>query len=287
MTFNFTSATRPADDSTRPALWFLFRGFRLLVCRGEIPEWLSPEDAGLSLIRRQFLGLLNGSLQSIPCYCGELSDDAVLPDGCTLENLRALYATLEEPVFWLAGRAVQIVDWDRNHQFCGHCGQHTIQHANERAKICPDCGLTSYPRLSPAVIVRVQRTTRAGPQILLARAKRFPSTTMYSVLAGFVEPGETLEECVQREIFEETGLTVENIRYFGSQPWPFPNSLMIAFTADYAAGALMADPHELEEAGWFSVDALPLVPPPPSIANRLITAWREEVAREATEPGRD
>lgn len=285
MSFSFTPATRPPDTSAnRPALWFLFRGFRLLTCRGEMPRLSSPDESGLSLVRHQFLGYLNDAFQSVPCYCGELDDDTVLPDGCALENLRALYAGLDETIFWLAGRAVQIVDWDRNHQYCGRCGRSTISHVSERAKVCPECGLTSYPRLSPAVIVRVQQMTPNGSQILLARAKRFPSTTMFSVLAGFVEPGETLEECVQREILEETGISVRNICYFGSQPWPFPNSLMIAFTADYAGGVLAADPHELEEAGWFSADALPLVPPPPSIANRLISTWREANARETSAP---
>lgn len=283
MSSGFIPAIQPPEDSdTRLALWFLFRGFRLLLCRGELPCLTSPDEAGLSLARRQFLGYLNDGSQAVPCYCGELEDDAVLPDGCTLENLRALYATLDETIFWLAGRAVQIVDWDRNHQYCGRCGRRTIPHASERAKVCPDCELTNYPRLSPAVIVRVQRMTPDGPEILLARAKRFPSTTMFSVLAGFVETGETLEECVEREIFEETGISVRNIHYFGSQPWPFPNSLMVAFTADYADGTLTADPQELEEAAWFSADALPLVPSPPSIANRLISTWHESTTREST-----
>lgn len=283
MSSGFIPGIQPSEDFTvRPALWFLFRGFRLLVSRGELPRLTSPDKAGLSLVRRQFLGYLNDESQAMPCYCGELEDDAVLPDGYTLENLRALYATLDETLFWLAGRAVQIVDWDRNHQYCGRCGRRTIPHASERAKVCPECKLASYPRLSPAVIVRVQRMTPDGSEILLARAKRFPSTTMFSVLAGFVEPGETLEECVEREVFEETGISVRNIQYFGSQPWPFPNSLMVAFTADYADGILTADPQELEEAAWFSANALPLVPSPPSIASRLIWTWRESIAREST-----
>jgi NAD+ diphosphatase len=188
------------------------------------------------------------------------------------ENLRPLYFTLDETTFWLAGRAVQIVEWDRTHQYCGRCGRTTIDQTLDRAKICPNCGLTNYPRLAPAVIVRVQRSTPTGPEVLLARAQRFP-TSMFSVLAGFVEPGETLEECVQREILEEVGLSVKNVAYFGSQPWPFPHSLMIAFTADYDQGEIVVEPNEIAEAAWFASGALPNIPPPPSIANRLITTW--------------
>ena len=136
---------------------------------------------------------------------------------------------------------------------------------DERAKRCPACGLVNYPRLSPAVIVAVIK----GDQILLARNKRFRAP-FYSVLAGFVEPGETLEQCVQREIHEEVGLSVKNIRYFGSQPWPFPNSLMIGFVADYAGGEIAVDNSELMEAGWFSAESLPVLPSPISIAWQLI-----------------
>jgi NAD+ diphosphatase len=128
----------------------------------------------------------------------------------------------------------------------------------------------------------VERRDAAGRRILLARAQRFP-TAMFSVLAGFVEPGETLEECVQREILEEVGLRVKNIRYFGSQPWPFPHSLMIAFVAEHEAGEIVVDPGELAEASWFAAEALPVIPPPPSIANRLITAWL--AADDASEHG--
>jgi NAD+ diphosphatase len=209
------------------------------------------------------------------CFSGEVADETPAPQGMAFENLRALYLRLPETLFWLAGRAVQIVDWDRTHQFCGRCGSPTQNQIHDRSKACPVCGLTNYPRLAPAVIVRVERRDEGGRRILLARAQRFP-TAMFSVLAGFVEPGETLEECVQREILEEVGLRVKNIRYFGSQPWPFPHSLMIAFVAEYEAGEIVVEPGELAEADWFAADTLPAIPPPPSIANRLIVAWHEE-----------
>ena len=144
---------------------------------------------------------------------------------------------------------------------------------SERAQVCPQCGLTAFPRLSPAIIVCIRR----GEQILLARNHRFPPGR-FSVLAGFVEPGETLEEAVAREVREEVGIRVRDIRYFGSQPWPFPNSLMLGFTAEYAEGELVVDESELAEAHWFTRDNLPDLPPPISIARRLIEDFLEPSA---------
>lgn len=260
-------------------MWFLFKGHRLLVRQGQVPALSSPDEIGLMPARARYLGYLTDGTEQIACYCGDLDEATDAPPDFAFEGLRPLYGRLDETTFWLAGRAIQIVDWERTHQFCGRCGHQTVDHERERSKVCPNCGLTSYPRLAPAIIVRVQRQTDGGPEILLARAQRFPGT-MFSVLAGFVEPGETLEECVRREVFEETGILLDTIRYFGSQPWPFPHSLMIAFTAEYAAGTLTIDPLELAEAGWYSATTLPTYPPPPSIANRLIVAWLEETRRD-------
>ena len=137
---------------------------------------------------------------------------------------RLFFGELDEELVWIAGQANQLVDWNRSHQFCGKCGRQTEDGHDERAKVCPRCRLINYPRVSPAIIVAVVK----NDQILLANNMRFKSR-YYSVLAGFVEPGETLEECVAREIKEEVGISVKNIRYFASQPWPFPNSLMVGF----------------------------------------------------------
>jgi NAD+ diphosphatase len=279
----FYPAVLPPTGPAEPALWFLFRGTRLLVGgagRADVPLIASPADLGLSVVRWQYLGRLEDARGLTHCFSGEVADETPPPPGMAFENLRALYPRLLETLFWLAGRAVQIVDWDRTHQFCGRCGSPTQNQIHDRSKACPVCGLTNYPRLAPAVIVRVERRDEGGRRILLARAKRFP-TAMFSVLAGFVEPGETLEECVQREILEEVGLRVKNIRYFGSQPWPFPHSLMIAFEAEHEAGEIVVDPGELAEADWFAADALPAIPPPPSIANRLITAWRAKTGNDS------
>jgi NAD+ diphosphatase len=170
---------------------------------------------------------------------------------------------------------VQIVEWDRTHRFCGRCGIPVQEMPFERAKKCPQCDLTSYPRLAPAIIVSIERANPSGKELLLAHNHRHPAG-FYSVLAGFVEPGESLEECVKREIREEVGIEVKNIRYFGSQPWPFPNSLMIAFTSEYASGDIVLEEDELDDAAWFVAGALPPVPPPISIARQLIEHFVEK-----------
>lgn len=187
------------------------------------------------------------------------------------ENLRSVFSLLPEEHLELANRAIQIVEWDRDHQFCSRCRAATEIQDGERSRKCPRCGLIAYPRLSPAVIVLVER----GDEILLARSPHF-LPGVYSTLAGFVEPGETLEQTVAREIEEEVGVRVRDVRYFGSQPWPFPNSLMIGFRARYAGGDLMLDPDEIEDAGWFRADTLPKLPSPISIARALIEAFLAE-----------
>jgi len=172
-----------------------------------------------------------------------------------------------------AGRAVQLVAWGRTHRYCGRCGQETEAVAGDRSMRCTGCGLLAYPRLAPAVIALVHRTAPDGEEeALLARGVQF-ALPMFSCLAGFVEPGETLEGAVQREVLEEVGVRVDDVRYQGSQPWPFPHSLMIGFFARWVEGELVPDPTEIAEAGWFRRDALPSIPPSISIARRLIDTW--------------
>ncbi|MEO0771469.1 MAG: NAD(+) diphosphatase, partial [Cyanobacteria bacterium J06649_4] len=209
----------------------------------------------------QFLGYLDG----VPCVAVALPKSAAIPAGLSLENLRSLYGALPDDLFAIAARAVQIMEWDRTHQYCGHCATPMTQLPNERVKRCPACHHRQYPQLSPAVIMLIHK----GNEILLARAPRFRQG-MYSVLAGFVEPGESLEETVAREVREEVGIEIKNIRYFGSQPWPFPKSLMLGFVAEYAGGELTPDEAEIEAAAWFTKENLPPVPGPLSIARKLI-----------------
>lgn len=257
--FNF-----PATESPR-SLWFVFHEGRLLTKAGDegqlIPHTRDLAKFDISPIRKQYLGELNG----FPCYAGELAHNHTVSDGISFENVRKLFGLLEEELIWVAGRANQLVDWNQSHQFCGRCGHAAEDKPNERAKICPECSLINYPRVSPAIIVAVIKDN----QILLGRNRHFKGG-FYSVLAGFAEPGESLEECVAREVNEEVGIAVKNIRYFGSQPWPFPNSLMVGFIADYAGGRINVDNSEIIEAAWYSAGDLPPIPPKISIARQLI-----------------
>jgi len=256
---------RPSNESNDD-LWFVYHHHQLLV-KKTTNGYFVPSKGDLAdfvpvLIRQQFIGLLDG----IPCYTAEISIESHVSGNFVLKNLRELFfGQLDEELVWIAGQANQLVDWNRSHQFCGKCGRQTEDGQDERAKVCPRCRLVNYPRVSPAVIVAVIKKNK----ILLANNMRFKSK-YYSVLAGFVEPGENLEECVAREIKEEVGILVNNIRYFASQPWPFPNSLMVAFLADYAGGEIEVDNTEIREAGWFTADNLPSIPPRITIARQLI-----------------
>jgi NAD+ diphosphatase len=264
----------PPDDEHAPAHWFVFQDDKLLVRPAgdavSLPLVADVTELGVTLLRALYLGYLHETPgRRIDCYAAEIALDSPLPDGMTAEGLRQVYTGLGETLWTLAGRAVQIVTWDRTHQYCGQCGTPSETLPHERAKRCPRCGLITYPRLSPAIIIAVVRRTEDGPRLLLARNHRFP-TGRYSVLAGYVEPGETLEECARREVLEEVGVQIANVRYFGSQPWPFPNSLMIGFTAEYVGGELTLEEAEIADARWFAANALPEVPPKMTIARRLI-----------------
>lgn len=185
--------------------------------------------------------------------------------GQRFAGLRSLFSAMPGESLAIALRANQLLEWDRTHQHCGACGTPTVREARERARRCPACALSAYPRISPAMMCLVTR----GKEILLARNVNFPAGR-FSALAGFLEAGESIEEALHREVREEVGVQVKNLRYFASQSWPFPNSLMIAFTAEYAGGELKPDGHEITEAAWFSATHLPQLPPSVSIARALI-----------------
>jgi NAD+ diphosphatase len=265
---NFVPAVEPPTAIAPGARWFAFQGDRLLVRFAgphiDVPLVVDPDDLGVTTVLRNYLG----SLGDQPCYAAEIADDASAPPGMSLEGLRSLFGRLDDDLFAVAGRAIQIVTWDRTHQFCGQCGTSTQRILGERARQCPSCGLTAYPRISPAVIVRITR----GDEILLARGRNFPEGR-YSTPAGFVEPGETLEETVAREIREEVGVKVDNIEYFGSQPWPYPHQMMIGFTCRWVSGEIAIDPNEIADARWFTRETMPQIPPPMSISRRLIDSF--------------
>ncbi len=262
---SYVGAVSAGAEPDADSLCFVFQQTLLLVA-DRPPEAGLPghgELAGLSAapLRRLYFGTLGERA----CYAFEYAAEIQAPPGMLWQGLRGLYGRLDDSLFALAGRALQFIDWDRTHQFCGRCGTPTQHRGHERARECPDCGLIMYPRIAPAVMCLIRR----GREILLARSPRF-APGMYSALAGFVEPGESLEQCLAREVLEETGIRIANARYFASQPWPFPNSLMIAFVADYAGGEITPAPDEIEDAQWFALDALPRLPNRISIARRLI-----------------
>jgi NAD+ diphosphatase len=274
---NFTASVVPPGDMAGPKLWFAFRGAQILVVKHEqgvrIPSAHQLQDMGLEPLRQHYLGVLDEQ----HCYACEVSEESGTPDGVVSSGLRALFGQLDDAHFALAGRAFQLVDWDRTHLYCGRCATPTEVKERERARVCPGCGQLHYPRIAPAIMALVRR----GDDFLLARSPHFVPG-MYSALAGFVEPGETLEQCLVREVREEVGIEVRNVRYFASQPWPFPHSLMIAFNADWADGEIQPDPAEIEDAQWFNIRRLPAVLPGKiSISRRLLDATLKELGGEA------
>lgn len=268
----FVPAIDAPETPSDPAWWFVFQSDRLLVLRrGDalaIPVARGVEDLGLPPLRTVYLGRLDAR----DCFAVEIAPEAPLAAEVTCQSLRQVHGRMPDDLFALAGRAVQLLTWDRTHRFCGQCGTPTVPMVGERARVCPACALRQYPRISPAIIVLVTR----GDQLLLTRGQQFPEG-FYGVLAGFVEAGESLEEAVAREIQEEVALTVADVRYFGSQPWPFPHQLMIGFTARWAAGEIRVHEQELADAAWFTRDTLPRIPPRMSIARRLIDAFLEQM----------
>jgi NAD+ diphosphatase len=282
---------RVACESPGDGAWFVFRGTDLLVELGppdprpsddprvpRRPSWArlpllkNHNWLGPSALRTLYLGRLGG----LDCWASELAAGAAAPaPGNSWQGLRTLFSVLEDSQFALAGRALQLIDWDRTHQFCGRCGTPTEAKREERVRVCPACKHSAYPRVAPAVMGLVRRKN----QILLARSPHFPPG-MWSALAGFVEPGESLEQCLAREVAEEVGVQISNIRYYTSQSWPFPHSLMIAFTCEWVSGELRPQDGEIEAANWFDVLQLPKLPSRISIARRLIDAFSAQIRGE-------
>ncbi|HEY0062671.1 MAG TPA: NAD(+) diphosphatase [Telluria sp.] len=262
----FIPLMAPQDDPD--PLNFVFQAGQMLVRSADLalPESAHLDALGMTAERRYPVGTLDGRY----CQTGWCARDAAAPEGYEWRGLRSLFGALDDGFMGVAGRAGQIADWARTHQFCGVCATPMQLVSGERCFKCPACGMIAYPRISPAMMVLI----RKGEHVLLAMhtasaAKRF------TPLAGFLEAGESIEEAVHREVFEEVGLRVHNLQYFASQSWPFPHSLMIAFTADYLDGEIRIDQNELSEARWFGPgDEWPERVPHISISSILVDAHR-------------
>jgi len=261
-----------APRSSPDALSFIFHAGRLLVRDADLalPDEAVVKSLALDPQRLQPVGLLGERY----CQAGWVDDEGLAPSGYGWRGLRSLFAELDETLLGVATRAVQIAEWARTHRFCGACGSGTALMPGERGFKCVNCGHTAYPRISPAMMVLI----RKGDAYLMALHTQ-SAVQRFVPLAGFLEAGETIEEAVHREVFEEVGLRVHNLRYFGSQSWPFPHSLMIAFTADYLGGEIRTDPNEILEARWFGPDdEWPERVPHVSISSILVDAHRPKAA---------
>ncbi|KWX69406.1 NUDIX hydrolase [Paenibacillus riograndensis] len=261
----YIPAVTPPLEISGSAYWLIYHSGKLLVTENAgitgIPFVPALDQLSMAPLRTLYLGTFEG----IACFAAQVSAETLEPEGMTFRPLRSLYESLDEDLFHLAGKGIQMLAWDETHQFCGRCGTATELVQTEHSRSCPACGLVSYPRIAPAVITAILKDNR----ILLAHSPHFVNN-MYGLIAGFVEPGETLEDCVQRETMEEVGIKVKNIRYFASQQWPFPHSLMVGFLAEYESGEITVDGEELDHADWFELDRLPVIPSPVSIARKLI-----------------
>ena len=264
----FVSSAKIPDEYTK-AWYFLVQGDRLAIHFDANDQWRPVNEHEIEVhakaeLERHFLGFLG----DVACFVVEVEYIADVE----FSGLRSLFSRMDNLMIDLAGRALQVSDWHRNHQYCGKCGARTGTNDNDRAMVCSTCRVFSYPRLSPSIIVLVHR----GQDVLLARNHRFPEG-MYSTLAGFVEPGESIEETLGREVNEEVGVNVNNLEYLGSQPWPFPNSLMLGFHAEYESGEIVLQEEEIADAGWFACDDLPNIPGKTAIARWLIDDYLEKI----------
>lgn len=265
----FTPLWSHAPEPASAGYWFVFRSGSLLVATSAEPSPVVPcLESGQALPLVVTGARCIGRLGDTSCWAAA-AESAELPAGFCFEPLRRLFDRLPDEHVAIAGRAAQVVEFDRTHRHCGACGAPTESADGSRAVACPRCREIFYPRLAPAVMALVVRETSIGRELLLARGRRFQAP-IYSALAGFVEPSESLEECLRREVLEEVGLRVGRLRYFASETWPFPHSLMIGFLAEYLGGEIACQPDEIVDAQWFPPGRLPVLPHRLSLARRLI-----------------
>jgi len=270
---HFDLGLNPPAEVTRH-YYFVYNGYSIL-SRDADARW-SPllQDEWLTLALPVRSTHYIGAWNQAACHAIELESDTVAPAGYEWISLRHFIRCPDDALFALAGRGVQIIEWHRTHRFCGQCGGLLEEHGTDRARECVSCKRIFYPRLSPCIIVLVTR----GEELLLARGVRHPEG-MYSTLAGFIEPGETAEHAVHREVREEVGIEVRNLQYWGSQPWPFPHQLMFGFYAEYEQGELILEDAEISDARWWHHEALPQHPPESTISGKLISDYLALIRR--------
>lgn len=269
----FTPGVTPGH-TIENCMYFVFFEGNILVKEKSRPwEPLTADEWNLlasGSFTEHYMGILEGQ------HCVAIDLGEVI-SGYDFTGLRNIADHEDDRLFALAGRATQIVEWFKTHRFCGRCGLETHMHKRDRARVCPKCEMHYYPRLSPSIIVLVKR----GEELLLARNANWPDG-FYSTLAGFVEPGESVEETLRREVYEEVGIHIKNIEYKGSQPWAFPNSLMIGYHADYESGELQLQEDEIADAQWFHYKNLPKIPGKIAISRWLIDAYLKQLESQET-----
>lgn len=263
------------DDSAVKAANFAFIGEALLLNETDA----LPGTDTLRHLPPPLAAFKIGEFDTQACHAYAWPEGTPPPHGLRAVGLRDAFSLQAAERWGIAARARQMLRWDLASRYCGTCGTPTTALQGEPAKECPACGTRDYPRIAPAVMALVRR----GDALLLARSPHFRAG-MYSALAGFVEAGETVEDCLHREVFEESGIRIRNLRWFASQPWPFPYSLMLAFHAEYAGGEIRPQPGEIEDARWFGLEELPELPAPVSIASRLIQAGIAEIRQGKGDP---
>ncbi|MBL4680365.1 MAG: NAD(+) diphosphatase [Pseudomonadales bacterium] len=262
----FVSATASTDKFDK--------SFHILISDGEI---LTPDSAPWRPLTEDEYQELNyseesnhflGTVSGIPVFANEIDPDADEPEGYSFKNLWSFLGRLDDATFNLLGKSKQLVDWYQNHKFCGQCGKPTDDSNADRSLSCASCSNLFYPRLSPSIIVLVTR----GEEILLAKNVNARGN-FYSTLAGFIEPGESIEEAVHREVYEEVGIKIKQLEYFNSQSWPFPNSLMLGFHAVYDEGEIVLQAEEIADAQWFHYKDMPNQPAMVSISGWLVSSF--------------
>ncbi|WP_343862318.1 NAD(+) diphosphatase [Aliiglaciecola litoralis] len=262
-------------DDMKQAHWIIFTGDRV-VANKQQSELIAASWQELSIVHHYHDQIISlGEHQGLPCFAIDVGKEQLELEDYETMSLRGVFLSQNEPLFLAIARAWQWILFRRTHRFCGQCGSAMNQVDWEMATHCHTCNHRCYPRISPCIIVAIRKQNK----ILLAQGKAQKERKMFSILAGFVESGESLEQAVHREVFEEVGIKIKNLQYFNSQPWPFPHSLMMGFLAEHDSGEIEVDGNEILEAHWYDIDEMPSIPPNISIAGKLIAETVKRIAK--------